>query len=54
MSVASILSQLWSGLSPPDAATKSKRPAFRKPRQESTQNPRGAVQTTGASSGTPK
>ena len=41
------------GLRPPDAATKSKRPAFSKPRQRSTQNPRGAVQTTGASSLSP-
>ena len=38
------------GLRPPAAATKSKRPAFSKPRQRSTQNPRGPVQTSGASS----
>jgi hypothetical protein len=38
------------GLGPPAAATKSRRPAFSKPRQRSTQNPRGAVQTTEASS----
>jgi putative transposase len=38
------------GLRPPAAATKSTRPAFSKPRQKSTQNPRGPVQTTGASS----
>ncbi len=36
--------QIWRS---PDAPTKSRRPAFSKIRQRSTQNPRGAVQTIG-------
>ncbi|WP_363347255.1 hypothetical protein [Methylocystis echinoides] len=50
MTVAVDFAAALVGLRPPDAAAKSKRPAFSKPRQRSTQNPRGAVQITGASS----
>jgi hypothetical protein len=38
------------GLRPPAAAAKSQSPAFSVTRQEPTQIPRGAVQTSGASS----